>query len=75
MHTERPACSLFPVLASEMALSVEPVMLTRAPLEPTQEEPQPSTSTSHLCIKKPSFKAPVSSASSALGMLVFFFID
>ncbi|XP_032434476.1 E3 ubiquitin-protein ligase CHFR [Xiphophorus hellerii] len=66
---KRPACSLFPVLASEMALSVEPVMLTRAPLEPTQEEPQPSTSTSHLCIKKPSSKAPVSSASSALGQV------
>ncbi|XP_014841479.1 PREDICTED: E3 ubiquitin-protein ligase CHFR [Poecilia mexicana] len=66
---KRPACSLFPVLASEMAFSVEPVMLTRAPLDPTLEEPQPSTSTSHFCIKKPSSKAPVSSASSALGQV------
>ncbi|XP_054906669.1 E3 ubiquitin-protein ligase CHFR [Poeciliopsis prolifica] len=67
---QRPACSLFPVLASEMALSVEPVILTRAPLEPTQEEPQPSTSASHFCSKKPSSKAPVSSASSALGQVM-----
>ncbi|XP_043967448.1 E3 ubiquitin-protein ligase CHFR isoform X2 [Gambusia affinis] len=67
--SKRPACSHFPVLASEMALSVEPVMLTRAPLEPTQEEPQPSTSTSHFCVKKPLSKAPVSSASSALGQV------
>lgn len=35
-HIERPACSLSP-------FSVEPLMLTKAPLDPSQEEPQPST--------------------------------
>uniref|UniRef100_A0A3B4T9X7 E3 ubiquitin-protein ligase CHFR n=1 Tax=Seriola dumerili TaxID=41447 RepID=A0A3B4T9X7_SERDU len=47
-HMDKPACSPAPVPASEMSLSVEPVMLTKAP---TQEEPQPSTSASHFCIE------------------------
>lgn len=34
-----------------MALSVEPVMLSKAPRDATQEEPQPSTSASHFCIE------------------------
>ncbi|XP_070821276.1 E3 ubiquitin-protein ligase CHFR [Chaetodon trifascialis] len=49
--TERSAHSPAPVPPSEMSLSVEPVMLTKAPRDPTQEEPQPSTSTSHFCIR------------------------
>ncbi|XP_063345338.1 E3 ubiquitin-protein ligase CHFR isoform X1 [Pelmatolapia mariae] len=36
---------------SEMALSVEPVMLSKAPRDATREEPQPSTSASHFCIE------------------------
>ncbi|XP_071338227.1 E3 ubiquitin-protein ligase CHFR [Trachinotus anak] len=47
---DKPVCSPAAVPASEMSLSVEPVMLTKAP---TQEEPQPSTSTSHFCIESP----------------------
>ncbi|KAM7018897.1 E3 ubiquitin-protein ligase CHFR [Tautogolabrus adspersus] len=47
---ERTAHSAAPVSPSEMSLSVEPVMLTAAPRDPTQEEPQPSTSSSHFCI-------------------------
>lgn len=47
---ETSAHSPAPVLPSEMLLSVEPVMLTKAPHDPTQEEPQPSTSSSHFCI-------------------------
>ncbi|XP_036000494.1 E3 ubiquitin-protein ligase CHFR [Fundulus heteroclitus] len=66
-HIERPACSLSPVLASEMSLSVEPVMLIKAPRDPSQEEPQPSTSASHFCIEKPSPEGPMTSAASALG--------
>uniref|UniRef100_A0A3P8QKS5 E3 ubiquitin-protein ligase CHFR n=1 Tax=Astatotilapia calliptera TaxID=8154 RepID=A0A3P8QKS5_ASTCA len=40
-----------PLPGSEMALSVEPVMLSKAPRDATQEEPQPSTSASHFCIE------------------------
>ncbi|XP_054629601.1 E3 ubiquitin-protein ligase CHFR isoform X3 [Dunckerocampus dactyliophorus] len=47
------AHSPVPVTSSEMALSVEPVMLSKPPRDLTQEEPQPSTSTSHLCIQQP----------------------
>ncbi|XP_061585739.1 E3 ubiquitin-protein ligase CHFR [Cololabis saira] len=42
-----------PVPASEMSLSVEPVMLTKPPRDPTQDEPRPSTSAFHFCIEKP----------------------
>ncbi|MEQ2303452.1 hypothetical protein AMECASPLE_017053 [Ameca splendens] len=62
-HIERPAYSLSPVLASEMSLSVEPVMLTKAP----QEEPQPSTSASHFCIENLLSKGHGTSTSSAFG--------
>lgn len=47
---------------SEMSLSVEPVMLTKAPRDPTQEEPQPSTSTSHFCIGSPTTSGPMATA-------------
>ncbi|XP_042344823.1 E3 ubiquitin-protein ligase CHFR [Plectropomus leopardus] len=57
--TGRSADSPAPVLPSEMSLSVEPVMLTKAPHDPTQEEPQPSTSTSHFCIGSPATSGPV----------------
>uniref|UniRef100_A0A8D3BC22 E3 ubiquitin-protein ligase CHFR n=1 Tax=Scophthalmus maximus TaxID=52904 RepID=A0A8D3BC22_SCOMX len=43
-----------PAPSSEMPLSVEPVMLTKAPCDPTRKEPQPSTSISPFCIEKPS---------------------
>lgn len=59
-HIERPACSLSP-------FSVEPLMLTKAPLDPSQEDPQPSTSASRFCIENPSPKGHTSSTSSALG--------
>ncbi|XP_038129513.1 E3 ubiquitin-protein ligase CHFR [Cyprinodon tularosa] len=59
-NIERPAYSVSPVLTSEMSLSVEPVMLTKAPLDPSQEEPQPSTSASHYCIENPSLVGPPS---------------
>ncbi|XP_074527141.1 E3 ubiquitin-protein ligase CHFR [Halichoeres trimaculatus] len=39
-----------PLPETEMSLSVEPVMLSKAPRDSTQEEPQPSTSSSHFCI-------------------------
>nr|XP_046241721.1 E3 ubiquitin-protein ligase CHFR isoform X2 [Scatophagus argus] len=55
---ERSAHSAAPVPPSEMPLSVEPVMLTKAPRDPTQEEPQPSTSTSHFCIGNPTTPDP-----------------
>ncbi|KAA8592975.1 hypothetical protein FQN60_018430 [Etheostoma spectabile] len=54
---ERAAHSPAPVPPSEMSLSVEPVMLTKAPRDPTREEPQPSTS--HFCIGSPSTSGPV----------------
>lgn len=57
--TERSAHSPAPVPLSEMLLSVEPVMLTKAPRDPTQEEPQPSTSTSHFCIGSPATPGPM----------------
>uniref|UniRef100_A0A8C4HPQ0 E3 ubiquitin-protein ligase CHFR n=1 Tax=Dicentrarchus labrax TaxID=13489 RepID=A0A8C4HPQ0_DICLA len=52
-NMDSSAHSHVPVPPSEMSLSVEPVMLTKAPHDPTQEEPQPSTSTSHFCIGSP----------------------
>ncbi|XP_029961163.1 E3 ubiquitin-protein ligase CHFR isoform X2 [Salarias fasciatus] len=52
--TERSASSPHPVAVSELSLSVEPVLLPTAPVVPSQEEAQPSTSTSHFCIHKPS---------------------
>ncbi|XP_034451842.1 E3 ubiquitin-protein ligase CHFR isoform X1 [Hippoglossus hippoglossus] len=61
---ERPAHSPAPVPASDMSLSVEPVMLTKAPCDPTQEEPQPSTSTSHFCIESPLTSGPMATAAS-----------
>lgn len=50
-ETETSAHSPAPAPPSEMSLSVEPVMLTKAPRGATQEEPQPSTSASHFCIE------------------------
>ncbi|XP_061671967.1 E3 ubiquitin-protein ligase CHFR isoform X3 [Syngnathoides biaculeatus] len=44
----------------EMTLSVEPVMLTKAPRDLNQEEPQPSTSTSDLCFQLPFTPGPPS---------------
>ncbi|XP_040898165.1 E3 ubiquitin-protein ligase CHFR [Toxotes jaculatrix] len=61
---ERPVHSPAPVPASEMSLSVEPVMLTKAPRDPTQEEPQPSTSTSHFCIESPLTCGPKATTAS-----------
>lgn len=48
--TEKSAHSPSSAPPSEMSLSVEPVMLTKTP---AQEEPQPSTSTSHFCVGSP----------------------
>ncbi|KAI9534362.1 hypothetical protein NQZ68_014773 [Dissostichus eleginoides] len=56
---ERSALSPAPLPPSEMPLSVEPVMLTKAPRDPAQEEPQPSTSSSHFCIGGPTTSVPV----------------
>ncbi|KAM9744301.1 E3 ubiquitin-protein ligase CHFR isoform 1-T1 [Menidia menidia] len=56
---ERPAHCPSHLPALEMSLSVEPVMLAKAPRDPTQEEPQPSTSASHFCIESPSSSAPL----------------
>ncbi|XP_019949470.2 E3 ubiquitin-protein ligase CHFR [Paralichthys olivaceus] len=61
---ERPAHSPASVPASDMSLSVEPVMLTKAPCDPTQEEPQPSTSTSHFCIESPLTSGPIATTAS-----------
>uniref|UniRef100_A0A672YQE9 E3 ubiquitin-protein ligase CHFR n=1 Tax=Sphaeramia orbicularis TaxID=375764 RepID=A0A672YQE9_9TELE len=47
-----------PIPPSDMVLSVEPVMLTAAPRDLTQEEPQPSTSTSHFCVRNPTTSMP-----------------
>ncbi|KAK5608606.1 hypothetical protein CRENBAI_023240 [Crenichthys baileyi] len=66
-NIERPAYSLSPVLASEMSLSVEPVMLTKAPRDPSQEEPQPSTSAFLFCIENLLSKGHVTSTSPAFG--------
>lgn len=57
--TESSAHSPASVPSSELSLSVEPVILTKAPCDPTQEEPQPSTSTSHFCIGSPVTSVPV----------------
>lgn len=56
---ERSAHSPAPLPPSEMSFSVEPVMLTKAPRDPTQEEPQPSTSTSHFCVASTTASGPM----------------
>lgn len=48
--------------APEMLLSVEPVLLTKAPREPSQEDPQPSTSSSHFCIGSAVTHGPMAAA-------------
>lgn len=48
--TQRSDCCLASVSPSEMLLSVEPVMLTKAPSDLSQDDPQPSTSSSRFCI-------------------------
>uniref|UniRef100_A0A674MDZ9 Checkpoint with forkhead and ring finger domains, E3 ubiquitin protein ligase n=1 Tax=Takifugu rubripes TaxID=31033 RepID=A0A674MDZ9_TAKRU len=48
--TQRSDCCLASVSPSEMLLSVEPVMLTKAPSDLSQDDPQPSTSSSCFCI-------------------------
>lgn len=45
-----------------MLLSVEPVLLTKAPRDPSQEEPQPSTSSSHFCIGSAVTHGPMAAA-------------
>ncbi|KAM6943833.1 E3 ubiquitin-protein ligase CHFR [Lycodopsis pacificus] len=57
--TERSAHSPASVPPSEMSLSVEPVMLAKASRDPTLEDPQPSTSTSHFCIGSPTTSGSV----------------
>ncbi|XP_054466538.1 E3 ubiquitin-protein ligase CHFR [Anoplopoma fimbria] len=56
---ERSAHSPAPVPPSEVSLSVEPVMLTKASRDPTLEDPQPSTSSSHFCIGSPATSGSV----------------
>lgn len=53
-----------PVPPSDIALSVMPVMLTQAPQGLNQEEPLPSTSTSHFCIGSPAASVPLSALTS-----------
>uniref|UniRef100_A0A8C9YAE1 E3 ubiquitin-protein ligase CHFR n=1 Tax=Sander lucioperca TaxID=283035 RepID=A0A8C9YAE1_SANLU len=65
----RAAHSPAPVPPSEMSLSVEPVMLTKAPRDPTREEPQPSTS--HFCIGSPSTSGPVATTACPASVIVF----
>lgn len=48
----------------EMSLSVEPVMLPITPRDPPQEEPQPSTSSSHFCVEPPAIPAAVTTTIS-----------
>lgn len=48
--TQRSDLCLASVSPSEMLLSVEPVMLTKAPSDLSQDDPQPSTSSSRFCI-------------------------
>lgn len=48
--TQRSDRCLASVSPSEMLLSVEPVMLTKAPSDLSQDDPQPSTSGSRFCI-------------------------
>ncbi|KAM3610304.1 uncharacterized protein V6R79_002096 [Siganus canaliculatus] len=62
---EQTADSPAHVAPSEYLLSVEPVMLTKAPHDPTQEEPQPSTSSSHFCIGGPAAAGQVKNAGTA----------
>lgn len=56
--TQRSDQCLASVSPSEMLLSVEPVMLTKAPCDLSQEDPQPSTSGSRLCIGSQSVHSP-----------------
>uniref|UniRef100_A0AAQ5XXT4 E3 ubiquitin-protein ligase CHFR n=1 Tax=Amphiprion ocellaris TaxID=80972 RepID=A0AAQ5XXT4_AMPOC len=63
-QSELSAHSPSPVPASEMSLSVEPVMLAKPPQDPAQEEPQPSTSASHFCIESPSSSGPMATTAS-----------
>ncbi|TNM90046.1 E3 ubiquitin-protein ligase CHFR isoform X1 [Takifugu flavidus] len=65
--TQRSDCCLASVSPSEMLLSVEPVMLTKAPSDLSQDDPQPSTSSSCFCIgiqtvHDPGAPGPVSDA-------------
>ncbi|KAM6930922.1 E3 ubiquitin-protein ligase CHFR [Xenentodon cancila] len=64
---ERSPHSRSPVPASEMSLSVEPVMLTKTPRDPTQEEPQPSTSAFHYCIENSFSSGPTAITYSTPG--------
>ncbi|KAM9391518.1 LOW QUALITY PROTEIN: E3 ubiquitin-protein ligase CHFR [Pholidichthys leucotaenia] len=64
---ERSAHSSSPVPDSEMALSVEPVMLScKAPRDMNQEEPMPSTSASHYCIKSSSTSDQMATSASSV---------
>lgn len=54
----RPDHSLAPVSPAEGLLSVEPLILTKAPREISQEDPQPSTSSSRFCIGSPAGPGP-----------------
>ncbi|KAM3868186.1 E3 ubiquitin-protein ligase CHFR [Diretmus argenteus] len=61
--TERSANS--PAIPpSDLCLSVEPVMLLGAVRDLSQEEPQPSTSTSHLHIGSPALSGPMACPAS-----------
>uniref|UniRef100_A0A8C2X561 E3 ubiquitin-protein ligase CHFR n=1 Tax=Cyclopterus lumpus TaxID=8103 RepID=A0A8C2X561_CYCLU len=65
-NMEGSAHSPAPVPPSEMSLSVEPVMLTKASVE----DPQPSTSSSRFCIGSPTTSGPVATtAGPALSRL------
>uniref|UniRef100_A0A1A8MXW7 E3 ubiquitin-protein ligase CHFR n=1 Tax=Nothobranchius pienaari TaxID=704102 RepID=A0A1A8MXW7_9TELE len=59
---EGSARCLSPVPTSEMSLSVEPVMLSKAPRDTAQEEAQPSTSASLFCINSPLSSSPMATA-------------
>ncbi|XP_056143290.1 E3 ubiquitin-protein ligase CHFR isoform X2 [Lampris incognitus] len=67
-NTERSACTNT-TSPSDLSLSVEPVMLTGAPRDPAQEEPQPSTSAFYLHIKRPATAGSGSVAHTVLPAL------
>uniref|UniRef100_A0A8C6NNT9 E3 ubiquitin-protein ligase CHFR n=1 Tax=Nothobranchius furzeri TaxID=105023 RepID=A0A8C6NNT9_NOTFU len=74
---EGSARCLSPVPTSEMSLSVEPVMLSKAPRDTAQEEAQPSTSASLFCINSPPSSSPMATAafsSSGKGDCSLFFL-
>ncbi|XP_033828918.1 E3 ubiquitin-protein ligase CHFR [Periophthalmus magnuspinnatus] len=52
---------------SDMTLSVSPVLLTKPPQGLTQEEPLPSTSASHYCIRSTAASVQVSISHTATG--------